>query len=51
MSKFMAPRAPKGFRDFLPKTMLRRGYVLDSIKEVFHLYGFEPIGHTDPRAA
>ena len=43
MSKFMAPRAPKGFRDFLPKTMLRRGYVLDSIKEVFHLYGFEPI--------
>ena len=43
MSKFMAPRAPKGFRDFLPETMLRRGYVLDSIKEVFHLYGFEPI--------
>lgn len=43
MSKFMAPRAPKGFRDFLPETMLRRSYVLDSIKEVFHLYGFEPI--------
>ncbi|MCY3799044.1 MAG: histidine--tRNA ligase [Chloroflexi bacterium] len=43
MSKFMAPRTPKGFRDFLPETMLRRSYVLDSIKEVFHLYGFEPI--------
>ena len=43
MSKFVAPRTPKGFRDFLPETMLRRSYVLDSIKEVFHLYGFEPI--------
>ncbi len=43
MSKFIAPRAPKGFRDFLPETMLRRNYVLDSIKEVFHRFGFEPI--------
>ena len=43
MSKFVTPRTPKGFRDFLPETMLRRSYVLDSIKEVFHLYGFEPI--------
>ena len=43
MSKFIAPRAPKGFRDFLPQTMLRRNYVLDSIKEVFHRFGFEPI--------
>lgn len=43
MSRFVAPRTPKGFRDFLPETMLRRSYVLDNIKEVFHLYGFEPI--------
>jgi len=43
MSKFIAPRTPKGFRDFLPETMLRRNYVLDSIKEVFHRFGFEPI--------
>ena len=43
MSKTIAPRTPKGFRDFLPKTMLRRGYVLDSIKAVFHRFGFEPI--------
>ena len=43
MSKFIAPRAPKGFRDFLPQTMLRRNYVLDSIKEAFHRFGFEPI--------
>ena len=43
MSRFIAPRAPKGFRDFLPETMLRRNYVLDNIKDVFHRYGFEPI--------
>ena len=43
MSKFIAPRRPKGFRDFLPQTMLRRSYVLDSIKDVFHRFGFEPI--------
>ena len=43
MSKFIAPRSPKGFRDFLPETMLRRNYVLDSIKAVFHHFGFEPI--------
>lgn len=43
MSKFIAPRAPKGFRDFLPETMLRRNYVLDCITDVFHLFGFEPI--------
>ena len=43
MSKIIAPRAPKGFRDFLPQTMLRRNYVIGSIKEVFHRFGFEPI--------
>jgi len=43
MSKTIAPRTPKGFRDFLPETMLRRGYVLDSIKSIFHRFGFEPI--------
>ena len=43
MSKTIAPRTPKGFRDFLPETMLRRSYVLDSIKAVFHRFGFEPI--------
>ena len=43
MANFIAPRTPKGFRDFLPETMLRRNYVIDSITEVFHLFGFEPI--------
>jgi histidyl-tRNA synthetase len=37
------PRTPKGFRDFLPDTMLRRNYVMNTIREVFHLFGFEPI--------
>lgn len=44
MSKRINPRTPKGFRDFLPDTMLRRNYVMNTIREVFHLFGFEPIG-------
>ena len=43
MSKFIAPRTPKGFRDFLPDTMLRRNFVIDNITEEFHRFGFEPI--------
>ena len=43
MSKFIAPRTPKGFRDFLPDTMLRRNYVVDNITDEFHRFGFEPI--------
>lgn len=41
--KRINPRTPKGFRDFLPDTMLRRNYVMNTIREVFHLFGFEPI--------
>lgn len=43
MSNTIAPRTPKGFRDFLPETMLRRNYVVDTITEVFHRFGFEPL--------
>ncbi len=43
MSKFIAAHTPKGFRDFLPDTMLRRNYVIGSITEEFHRFGFEPI--------
>ena len=43
MSKTINPRTPKGFRDFLPETMLRRKYVLDTITDVFHRFGFEPL--------
>jgi histidyl-tRNA synthetase len=37
------PRLPKGMRDFLPAEMLKREYVFNIVREVFHLYGFEPL--------
>jgi histidyl-tRNA synthetase len=37
------PRLPKGMRDFLPDEMLKREYVFGQVREVFHLYGFEPL--------
>jgi histidyl-tRNA synthetase len=37
------PRLPKGMRDFLPNEMLKREYVFGIVREVFHLYGFEPL--------
>lgn len=37
------PSIPKGTRDFLPSEMVRRNYILDTIKDVFRLYGFQPI--------
>lgn len=39
----ITPRVPKGMRDFPPSVMLKRDYVFNVIREVFHLYGFEPI--------
>ncbi|NDJ59680.1 MAG: histidine--tRNA ligase [Chloroflexi bacterium] len=37
------PRLPKGMRDFLPQEMLKRDYVFGIVRDVFHLYGFEPL--------
>lgn len=37
------PQTLKGFRDFLPKDALKRGYVIDKIKRVFERYGFDPL--------
>ncbi len=37
------PRLPKGMRDFLPNEMIKREYVFGIVREVFHLYGFEPL--------
>ncbi len=42
MSK-MAIRTPRGTRDFLPPEMIRREYLLEMIRMVFHDYGFEPM--------
>ena len=37
------PSIPKGTRDFSPAEVVKRNYIFDTIKEVFHLYGFQPI--------
>jgi histidyl-tRNA synthetase len=37
------PSIPKGTRDFSPAEMVRRNYIFDTIKDVFRLYGFQPI--------
>jgi histidyl-tRNA synthetase len=35
---------PRGTRDFLPDEMYKRNWVLDQIREVYEVYGFEPLG-------
>lgn len=37
------PSIPKGTRDFSPLEMEKRNYIFDTIKSVFHLYGFQQI--------
>jgi len=37
------PSIPKGTRDFLPKEMLNREYIFDTVKSVFRKYGYSPI--------
>ncbi len=37
------PSIPKGTRDFLTLETERRNYIFDTIKEVFHLFGYQPI--------
>jgi len=37
------PRTLKGFRDFLPKEVRKRNYVIETLKRVFESYGFEPL--------
>jgi histidyl-tRNA synthetase len=37
------PKTLKGFRDFLPKIVKKRQYVLNTIKTVFESYGFKPL--------
>jgi histidyl-tRNA synthetase len=34
---------PKGTRDFGPQQMLGRNFIFDTLKQVFHTYGFQPI--------
>ena len=37
------PSIPKGTRDFSPAEMMRRNYIFDSIKTVFHTFGYAPL--------
>ncbi len=37
------PKNLKGFRDFLPNEARKRKYVIDTLKNVFESYGFEPL--------
>lgn len=37
------PTLPQGTRDFSPDTVRKRNYILNTIKNVFELYGFQPL--------
>jgi histidyl-tRNA synthetase len=39
----MKPSLPQGTRDFAAETLRKRQFILDTIKGVFELYGFEPL--------
>ncbi len=39
----MKPSIPQGNRDFNAEILHRRSFIIDTIKEVFELYGFEPL--------
>ena len=34
---------PQGTRDFGPETVRKRNYIFDTIRNVFELYGFQPL--------
>ncbi len=37
------PGIPKGTRDFSPAEMAKRNYIFDTIRDVFHLFGYQQI--------
>ena len=37
------PSIPKGMRDFSPVEMSRRNYIFETIRQVYHLYGYRQI--------
>ncbi len=37
------PRTLKGFRDYLPETMIPREWIIDTARRVYRSYGFAPI--------
>jgi histidyl-tRNA synthetase len=41
--KRIEPRTLKGFRDFLPESMIPREWIIDTARRVYRSYGFAPI--------
>lgn len=39
----MKPSLPQGMRDFSPEIVRKRQYILNTIKKVFELYGYQPL--------
>lgn len=39
----MKPSLPQGNRDFAANTLYKRSFIINTIKSVFELYGFEPL--------
>ncbi len=39
----MKPSIPQGTRDFSPAEVRRRQYILDTLRGIFELYGFQPL--------
>ncbi len=39
----MKPTLPQGTRDFNAETIHKRNYIFDTIKNIFELYGFQPL--------
>ncbi|MDR0795975.1 MAG: histidine--tRNA ligase [Tannerella sp.] len=37
------PSIPQGTRDFSPENMVKRNYIFQTIRDVFHLFGFQQI--------
>ena len=37
------PSIPKGTRDFGPREVQKRNYIFSAIKEVFEIFGYQPI--------
>ncbi|HRG29653.1 MAG TPA: ATP phosphoribosyltransferase regulatory subunit, partial [Chitinophagales bacterium] len=42
MSK-QKPSIPKGTRDFGPEEVSKRNYIINTIKSVYQLYGYQPL--------
>lgn len=42
--KIVAPELPRGFRDYLPAQMIARQRIINTIRNVYELYGFQPLG-------